>query len=234
MYRTLIIAATLIGMAGVAHAQDESAVSVNMGGGFTIPQSDLKDTFGTGGNFQFGVNFRVHPMLKIQAEYFYNRLGSKDLTPGGATTLPAALVTSIPLTANHTMHDGDFNLIIGPSTKSMMAAPYGILGAGVYHRTVNLTTPAVGLATVCDPWLYICYPTPVSVDQIVGERSSTEFGYNLGAGISVKMTDTAKFYAEFRYIHTNGPSITNPSTGVSTNANGSYFPITFGIRFHGE
>jgi opacity protein-like surface antigen len=109
--------------------------------------------------------------------------------------------------------------------------PYGIVGVGYYHRTVNVTTPAVGLATVCDPWLYICYPTPVAVDKIVGERGSNEFGFNLGAGVSVRVTDGTKFYAEIRYIHTNGPSFTN-AAGTSITANGNYIPFTFGFRFH--
>jgi opacity protein-like surface antigen len=231
MYRRLAgIAVALLAVAGSASAQDEGPVSVNVGGGFTIPYSDLKDAFGTGGNFGIGVNFRVSPMLIVQAQYGYNRLGSKDLSPS-AGTLPQGVVTSIPLTANHTMHDGDFNLLIGPPLKDRAAAPYGLVGAGVYHRTVNITTPALGLATVCDPWLLICYPTPVAVDQIVGERSSNDFGFNVGGGVSVRVTDSTKFYAEIRYIHTYGPSFTD-GTGVSRSANGNYFPFTFGLRFH--
>jgi opacity protein-like surface antigen len=235
VYRTLaVIAAALLAVASLASAQDVSPVSVNLGGGLTIPQSDLKDTFGTGGNFQLGVNLRVKPMFKVQAQYFYNRLASKDFGPGGASQLPAGAFTSIPLTANHSMHDGDFNLLIGPPLKEgKVAAPYGIVGIGIYHRTVNITTPSVGLATVCDPWLFICYPTPVPVDQIVGERSNTAFGFNVGAGVSLRMTNTAKFYAEFRYIHTNGPTF-NDASGVSRTANGSYFPFTFGIRLHSQ
>lgn len=231
--RVFVVAAALLAVAGSAAAQDPSAVSVNLGGGFTIPYSDLKDAFGTGGNFQIGVNFRVSPMLKVQGEYGYNRLGSKDLA--ATTTLPsgAKFTSSIPLTANHTMHDGDFNLLIGPAIGSKAAVPYGIVGIGVYHQIVNLTTPAIGVGTVCDPWYYICYPTPVAIDQIVGERSNTAFGFNLGGGVSVRVTDTTKFYAEVRYIHTNGPTVNDPS-GVSRTANGNYFPFTFGFRFHAQ
>jgi opacity protein-like surface antigen len=232
LYRRLAaIAFAIIAVTGTASAQDEGPVSVNLGGGFTIPYSDLKDAFGTGGNFGIGVNLRVAPMLKLQVEYGYNRLGSKDLTPGSATQLPAGVITTIPLTANHTMHDGDFNLLVGPALGNRKAAGYGIVGVGVYHRTVNITTPAIGVATVCDPWLFVCFPTPVAVDKIVGERGSTEFGFNLGAGVSARMSPTAKFFAEIRYIHTNGPSFTD-ATGVSRTANGNYFPVTFGVRFH--
>ena len=46
-----------------------------------------------------------------------------------------------------------------------------------------------------------------------------------------KVNETTKFYAEIRYIHTNGPTFTDPS-GVSRTSNGNYFPFTFGFRFH--
>jgi opacity protein-like surface antigen len=232
MVRTVgLMVVFALALAAPAVAQD-SPFSVNLGAGFTIPNNELKDSFGTGGNFQFGFNFRVSPLFKIQAEYDYHRLASKDLT-GGASTLPAGIVSSIELDANHTMHGGLFNLVIGPPQGDNVAVPYGIGGIGVFHRIVNITTPAVGLATVCDPWLYICYPTPVEVDQIIGERSHTDFGFNVGGGVSFRMGDTARFYAEVRYIHTNGPSI-NDATGASRTADGNYFPFTFGFRFLGN
>jgi opacity protein-like surface antigen len=230
MVRRLVgIAAMFLALTGSASAQDERPVSVNVGGGFTIPYSDLKDAFGTGANLGIGVHFRVSPMLVVQAQYGYNRLGSKDLTPT-AGALPTGVISSIPLTANHKMHDGDFNLLIGPSLTNRAAAPYGLVGVGIYHRSVNISTPAVGLGTVCDPWLLICYPTPVPVDRIVGERSTNDFGFNIGGGVSAKLGGSASFYAEVRYIHTNGPSFTDAG-GVSRAANGNYFPITFGVRF---
>jgi hypothetical protein len=232
MFRTVgLIVASALALAAPAVAQD-SPLSVNLGAGFTIPNNELKDSFGTGGNFQFGVNFRVSPLFKIQAEYDYHRLASKDLG-GGASTLPAGIVSSIELDANHTMHGGVFNLVIGPPQGDRVAVPYGLGGIGVFHRIVNITTPAVGLATVCDPWLFICYPTPVEVDQIIGERSNTAFGFNVGGGVSIRITDTARFYTEVRYIHTNGPSF-NDATGASRTADGNYFPITFGFRFLGN
>lgn len=231
IYRSIgCIAAALLALAAPVSAQDEGPVSINLGGGFTTPYSDLKDAFGVGPNFQFGVNLRVSPMMTVQAQYGYNRLGNKDLGPT-AGTLPQGVVSSIPLTAHNTIHDGDFNLVFGPALKDRPATGYGLIGAGVYHQTVSLTTPSVGLATVCDPWLYICFPTPVPVEQIVGDRSNTAFGLNFGGGVSVRVTDSTNFYTEIRYIHTYGPSF-NDSTGAERTANGNYFPVTFGFRFH--
>jgi opacity protein-like surface antigen len=224
MHRTfaLMVLVALVAAAVPASAQDEKMFDVNIGAGFTIPYSDAKDNFGTAGNFQIGGIFNVTPTVGIQAEYFYNKFGSKDL--------PASTTISIPLTVHHSMHDGDFNVIVSMPLKDRKAAPYGLAGMGVYHDIVNVTTPSVGLASVCDPWLLICYPTLVPVDQIVGERSNTAFGINFGGGVNIKVGERGKFYAEVRYIHTYGPSFTN-AAGTSVTANGNYFPFTFGFKF---
>ena len=58
----------------------------------------------------------------------------------------------------------------------------------------------VGVITVCDPYWLICYPTAVSTDAIVGDRSSTDFGINVGGGVNF-----GAFYAEARYHYVWGP-----------------------------
>ena len=85
----------------------------------------------------------------------------------------------------------------------------------------------MGFATVCDPYWLICYPAAVSTDAIVGDRSSTDFGFNFGGGLT--FGHAAKFYVEARYHYVWGPKITAAGTEYSTNA--QYFPITFGVRF---
>ena len=105
----------------------------------------------------------------------------------------------------------------------------------MYHRTVNITTPAVGFTTVCDPWWYVCYPIAVPVDQVLGSRSSTDFGMNFGAGVSFPVGDSASFYFDVRYIYIWGPTIDVPAIGStpaqSVSANGQAIPFMFGFRF---
>jgi hypothetical protein len=127
------------------------------------------------------------------------------------------------------MHEGVFNVMLRKPMKDSMAAPYALAGLGVYHDIINVTTPAVGAATVCDPWLLICYPMLVPVDRIIGERSNTAFGFDFGGVVNVK-AGSGIFYAEVRYIHTYGPSFTN-AAGTTIKANGNYFPFTFGFKF---
>ena len=65
-------------------------------------------------------------------------------------------------------------------------------GAGVYHRIVQIAwadEPAVGYTTFCDPYLYVCYRTPVAVNNIIGDHSSTDFGINVGGGFTYGLPD---------------------------------------------
>ena len=94
----------------------------------------------------------------------------------------------------------------------------------------------MGYTTFCDPYWYVCYPALVSVDQIIGDRSSNDFGINIGGGIT--FGHAAKFYIESRYTYVWGPEIAPnvPAQGGSTTTqtrttNAAYFPLTFGIRF---
>ena len=79
----------------------------------------------------------------------------------------------------------DVNVVLQKPEGSVR--PYGLVGMGVYYRPIQVTTPAVGyIPGFCDPWWYVCYPGGfVPVDQIVGERSSTDFGMDFGGGVNL-------------------------------------------------
>ena len=51
----------------------------------------------------------------------------------------------------------------------------------------------------------MCYPVAVSVDNILGDRSSNDFGINIGGGVT--FGGEAKFYIETRYHYVWGPTI---------------------------
>src|SRR6476660_3981925 len=88
--------ATLIA-ATPARAQDDKLVHINIGGGFTNPLSDIKDEFGTGGNFVIGGEITPKPTFGFQVEYAYNKLGGKDrpfngvATPADPTPVPVLI-----------------------------------------------------------------------------------------------------------------------------------------------
>jgi alpha-D-ribose 1-methylphosphonate 5-triphosphate synthase subunit PhnG len=219
---------TVVVSAPPAWAQDEKPVQVNVGGSVVMPLSGIKDDFGTGGSFNIGVIIvpPSAPHIALQAEYGYNHLAGQDktiptsITPGGAVTGTARIER------HHNMQYNDIKGILGGGGT---VSPYAIGGFGMYYRSVSLTTPDVGFTTWCDPYWYVCYPTAVAIDRVIGERSSWDPGIDLGGGISFKMGDSARFYVESRWHYMWGPSFTD-TAGVEHKANGQYLPITFGFR----
>jgi opacity protein-like surface antigen len=227
-----IIAAVLLGSTA-AYGQDRK-VQVNIGGGFTATVGQVHDHLGNGGNFMLGVTFNVNPHVGIQAEYGYTTLGSKEVD----FPVVAPVGSTVPISAGAHMHQYTFNAIVHFGDLSAKARPYAIVGGGIYDRVVQLTSPGTGITTVCDPWWYVCYPVAVPVTNILGERSSTDFGMNYGVGVDIRLGGHVDAYAEARFHYIWGPKLSSFSStgtlppGVSDqNANGKFFPITFGIRF---
>ena len=219
---TLLISSLVLLVALPVAAQDRIA-NVSLGGGVTWPQGNAGDTFNTGGHFQGGVSFHGTDIIGFEADYQFHWMPGPERT--FASAVPGA--SGVLIESNHQMHLGSFNVLIRTPSSSPVAA-YFLVGPGIYHRIVQLTTPAVGVATVCDPYWFVCYPVAVSTDQIVGDRSSTDWGMDFGAGAT--FGGGARFFVEARYHYIWGKDVTGPG-GTTVNTNASYFPLTFGIRF---
>jgi hypothetical protein len=216
-----------------AQAQ-EKRVNVSFGGGFTAPNSEVSDRLGNGYNFNFGVQVNVTPVIAIEGLYSFNGLGDKRLSlPVGPLPTP---LNSVPTDffADMNMQYGTGSLIVQKPEGTVR--PYGLVGMGVYHRPVRVTTPGVGwVPGYCDPWYYVCYPGGwVETTNIIGKRSSTDFGMGFGGGVNFGV-----IYAEVRYHYIWGPEVqpvtpSQPIAGVDTDtrkANGQFLATTFGVRF---
>ena len=226
--RLVLAAGVFVAMLpGRAQAQ-EQRVNFSLGGGWTAPNSDVRDHLGDGYNFNIGLQVNVTPVIGIEGLYSFNGLGDKRIsipvsgTPDGAT-VPTDFF------ADMNMQYGTASLIVQKPEGG--ARPYGLVGMGVYYRPVKVTTPGVGFVPgYCDPWWYICVPGGfVPVENIIGERSSTDFGMAFGGGANF-----GTFYAEARYHYIWGPEVeqVNPlETGGPTKADGQFLQITFGFRF---
>jgi opacity protein-like surface antigen len=225
-----LVVVLLLG-AGTAQAQDDKKVNVNIGGGYTVTAGEVRDHLGDGYNFNFGLIFNITEVVGLQTEYSFNGLGDKRISiPVSPTPNDSGVPTDF--FADMNMQFFDVNLIVKAPTQSA-AKPYFLFGGGVYYRPIKVTTPGVGYVPgYCDPWWYVCYPGGfVPVENIVGERSSTDFGMNFGGGVNVALGESASFYVEARYHYIWGPEVSNPLTDESQKANGQFFPITFGFRF---
>jgi Outer membrane protein beta-barrel domain len=240
MRKLLATGFLLVVAAAPAAAQDYKPVDVYFGFGWAFPTTDLKNSFDAGWNGTIGASFNVTEKIGIQADYTYTRMNGPDKELFLSATPTAVGTTSGVLQSNHQMHIGTFDLVYKIQKPDSFVNGYVLGGGGIYHRIVQITTPSVGYTTFCDPYWYVCYPTLVSVDQIVGDRSSNDFGINLGGGIT--FGHEAKFYIETRYHYVWGQTINQPTatpaaaagtgncaSGCTTNA--AYFPLTFGVRW---
>jgi opacity protein-like surface antigen len=227
-----VILALVIAAVPAAAQDPDKKINVNIGGGYTFSLSEVRSYLGDGGNFSLGLTFNLKPKIGVQVEYGYNGLGKKEVDlpvsglPGGGNNV------NTPFYGDMNMQFVDFNVVLRGNRSGSMS-PYVIAGVGYYYRPVKVTTPAVGYVPgYCDPWWGFCYPGGwVPVDKIIGSRSSSDVGMDFGGGVSFKLGDKASMYVEARYHYIWGPSYTDPTSGVTTKANGKFLPIVFGIRF---
>ena len=216
-----------------AQAQDKKAL-FTIGGGYTAPNSEVRDRLGDGYNFTIGAQFNVTPVFGIEGLYSFNGLGEKGRTiniadtPGGPTS-PTQIFGSMNM---------QYGTIAGVfQAPSGTVRPYGLVGMGLYYRPIEVSTPGLGFVPgYCDPWWYVCYPGGwVAVENVIGERSSTDFGMVFGGGVNF-----GAFFSELRYHYIWGPTVqelapVQPIVGADVDperkANGQFLAVTFGFRF---
>ena len=227
-----VVTIAMLGITVPAGAQDRK-VEGNIGGGYSAVIGDAREHTGDAGLFEAGVTFNFTPTLGFKTNYNYTGLG-KEKTVTLPVTNPPSQPSLQEFSADGNMHDVTFDFVM-KGDPSSRAVPYGLFGPGIYHRTVNITTPAVGFTTICDPYWYVCYPVAVSVDQVIGSRSSTDFGINFGGGVAFKVGESTSIYFDVRYIYIWGPTFDIPAVGGnparSFKGNAQALPFTFGVRF---
>jgi Outer membrane protein beta-barrel domain len=234
-----VLAAALLAAAPYRAQAQNKPVHVSFGGGFTVPNSEVRDRLGDGYNFNFGVDVAVNPVVSIEGLYSFNGLGQKQISINVSPS-PGDPANAVPTNffSDMNMQYGTGSVIFQKPEGSVR--PYGLVGLGVYYRPIKVTTPGIGYVPgYCDPWWYVCVPGGwVPVENVVGDRSSTDFGMDFGGGVRF-----GPVYAELRYHYIWGPTIgqensnlpaVNPppsSSLVGQKANGQFLATTFGVRF---
>ena len=235
--RKLLTAFSLVALAASPAFAQDKPVDFNFGFGWVFPTSDIKNDFNAGFDGTIGATFNFRPNLGFMVDYQYNHMNGPDKTISITSNPIGGAITNGLIQSNHQMHVVDFDLVYKAHPHDSPVGGYVLGGFGYYHRIVQLTSPSVGYTTICDPYWYICYPAAVSVDQIIGDRSSNDFGINFGGGVT--FGHEAKFYVEARYSYVFGKTIT-PTTITGTTStvcpnscttSAAYFPLIFGVRF---
>src|SRR6266850_441353 len=80
--------------AAPASAQDYKPVDVNIGFGWTFPESNFKKSFDAGWNGTIGATFNVNQHFSMLAEYIYTRMDGPQKTISLTATPVAAAVTN--------------------------------------------------------------------------------------------------------------------------------------------
>ena len=139
----IVLAACLLVTALPIQAQaQERPVNFSIGGGFTAPNSEIRDHLGDGYNFNIGLQVNVTPVIGIEGVYSFNGLGQKSIsipvspTPNGGTGVPTDFFGDM----NMQYFVG--NLVVQRPDGGVR--PYGLVGMGVYYRPIKVTTPGVG------------------------------------------------------------------------------------------
>ena len=212
--------ALLASLAAPAWAQYEPP-RFRLGGGAILPAGEITDRFETGWQATGGVGWKlVHETLVLRFDYDYSH---QRLVAGA---LEGAFVNG-----QHDVHslEVDLEWTITPGGP----APVHLVGGpGVYRQGTEVTrvrdyTPG---PPVCDPWLQVCEPGPVPPEEIVGSRSSTNLGFNLGAGVDIPIRGRVAAFLEIRWRYVWGDTYGLPG-GDERRGSASYFPVTLGIRF---
>jgi hypothetical protein len=237
MRRLLTVFIGVLITAAPAAAQDYKPVDVNIGFGWMFPSSDIKNDFDAGWNGTIGVTFNASEKVGFLVDYTYAHMNGPQKTISLTANPIGGAITNGLIESNHQLHILGFDAVYKAMPHDSAVGGYVLGGGGYYHRIVQLTSPSIGYTTICDPYWYVCYPAAVSVDQIIGDRSSNDFGINFGGGIT--FGHEAKFYVEARYHYVFGKTITpatvtgttSPVCPNSCSTSASYIPLTFGVRW---
>ena len=190
----------------------ESPVQWHVMGGLNVPVGSGSHLLDTGWNFGFGATFRQPGApfgLRLDFGYSANNVTSHGLYEVAGTS--ALHIDGGWVDVWSAAADGELRFPIAPT-----ADGYGLAGVGLYHTSLQLTE--FGFGYVCNPWWGYCYLA--SGNTVVASRSSTEFGWNVGAGVNFKLNPGMTLFVEARYTWINAahPRI-------------EYVPILFGVRF---
>jgi hypothetical protein len=208
-------------------------IHFTLSGGLTAPLFSTSSRFGPGGSVSLGLMFDASERVSLQGEWmFINLSGEQKTVPASQSpiiTTPGIDTGFVEFVSRHEVQYASVNAIVNLRTNGR-AGPYLIAGGGLYYRSISITTPGIGFVAMCDPYWFVCYPSPEPVDRIVGHRTSWNPGVSVGGGFTHGIGESSQFFVEVRWHFMTGPTIAGPG-GSTRRVTGQYVPLTFGVRF---
>jgi hypothetical protein len=208
------VALVVLAMA-VTEARGQDAPFVyHAAGVLTAPLSGTADSFNPGFGAAAGVTWNLAEYYGVRADVAWSTLTAKSA--------PASAGASLSVSGNVGYVNADFVFRGQPSRARL----YVLAGIGVYRRAVTLTGSGSGAVDVCNPWWFVCESGAVSVARVVGTRSTTNVGINVGFGATFARD---RVFAEVRFHYAAGPTYRTPQGDQI--ASGKFFPLMIGARF---
>jgi len=198
----------ILGLAGVAHAQEFSRFTADIGAGFTQPVGTTSTNLNEGWNVQGGVGFNFSPYVGAKVDLGFNDFGLSNYAlnnagvPGGNVHIFSATLDPIV----HLNPKGRFDV-------------YLIGGGGNYRFYEQFTQPTIVTTTGFSPFFGF-FPVNVVGNQVLASYSVNKPGFDAGAGVAMGSPFHGKFFAEARYNRI-----------FFSNGHADYIPVTFGFRF---
>ena len=196
-----------------ARTHDYKNWSFNVGGGASLTNGTTQTYVRGGGAVAAaGVARNAGKYLGLRLDFQWDNL------PLRSSTLGLAQATGATSHVYSLMLDPIINI---PVTKSW--GGYFVVGPGYYHRSGKLDSSTAVPGSACDPffrWWGRCTAGSLPLNGNFLTESQNQFGYNLGGGITRKITPRFEIYGEFRYLH-------GSHSGITTTLR----PITVGVRW---
>jgi opacity protein-like surface antigen len=199
-----------------AGEEPDIPLTFSAGGSIARPISDAGGRFETGRGLLVTVGYVLTDRVAVQGEFFHSSYDIK-----------ADVLEANSVEGDHTMWYGGLDAAFQFLPKRLVGV-YAVGGPGLYSRRVRITRVEGDTSvSICDPWLFTCFIG--SPEETLGSISSTDFGLNVGAGVTLRYAGPLRVFLEARYHYIFGPKIDTP--GGSRRATGMYLPFILGVRF---
>ena len=183
-----------LGVAGAAQAAAPMQ-TIGINAGLTLPSGDLSNAVGTGFFGGGTYTYRLNSQFGIVGDVNYHSFGKKTYSQGFYSVDETFSMVQV----------GAHGKYFFPMKDDKMA-PYAKVGLGIYNSSAKLTESSYTIGG-------FTYPGASRTS------SSSDFGFSLGVGTTMKLKNKASWGAEAMYhmVSTSGSSADMITVGLSYN-----------------